>query len=174
MPTVNDIHSALNETTVAEIATVSSVEDVQRAIRRAAEGGVPVAIAAGRHAMGGQQFCSGGLLLDVHGLDDVVALDRDHGTIVVQAGIEWPALIEYLGERPAADGVPWAIRQKQTGADRLSIGGALAANAHGRGLTFPPFVSDVESFTLVDARGELVMCSRQENAELFALAAGGY
>src|SRR2546422_5696952 len=40
----------------------------------------------------------------------------------------------------------WGIRQKQTGADRLSIGGALAANAHGRGLLFKPFVGDVESF----------------------------
>ncbi len=174
MPRVNDIHSALNETTVAEIAAVSSVEDVQQAVRRAAQAGLPVAIAAGRHAMGGQQFCSDGLLLDVHGLDNVVSLDRDSGTIVVHAGIEWPALIDYLGERPGADGVPWAIRQKQTGADRLSIGGALAANAHGRGLTFPPFVSDVESFTLVDPRGELVVCSREANAELLALVAGGY
>jgi FAD/FMN-containing dehydrogenase len=174
MPTVNDIHSALNETSVAEIAAVSSVEEVQQAIRRAAEAGIPVAVAAGRHAMGGQQFCSDGLLLDVHGLDDVVSLDRDSGTIVVQAGIEWPTLIDYLGERPGTNGVPWAIRQKQTGADRLSIGGALAANAHGRGFTFPPFVSDVESFTLVDARGEPLVCSRKENAELFALVAGGY
>ena len=97
--------------------------------------------------MGGQQFCSGGVLVDMCGLDDVVSFDRDMGTILVRAGIEWPALIEYLGARPGTDGVPWAIRQKQTGADRLSIGGALAANAHGRGLTFPPFVSDVESFT---------------------------
>jgi FAD/FMN-containing dehydrogenase len=174
MRIVNDIHSALNETSVAEIAAVSSVEEVQRAIRRAAEAGIPVAVAAGRHAMGGQQFCSDGLLLDVHGLDDVVSFDRDSGTIVVQAGIQWPALIDYLGERPGTGGVPWAIRQKQTGADRLSIGGALAANAHGRGLTFPPFVSDVESFTLVDARGEPLVCSRKENAELFALVAGGY
>ena len=29
----------------------------------------------------------------------------------------------------------WGIVQKQTGADRLSLGGALAANVHGRGLT---------------------------------------
>jgi FAD/FMN-containing dehydrogenase len=174
MPTVNDIHSALNETTVAEIAAVSSVEDVQQAIRGAAETGLPVAIAAGRHAMGGQQFCSDGLLLDVHGLNGVISLDQGSGIVVVGAGMEWPALIDYLGERPGSGGVPWAIRQKQTGADRLSIGGALAANAHGRGLTFPPFVSDVESFTLVDPHGELVVCSRQENAELFSLVAGGY
>ena len=173
-PIVNDIHSELNETTVAEVAEVSSVEEVQHTVRRAADAGLPVSIAGGRHAMGGQQFCSNGVLVDMSGLDGVVSFDRDMGTIEVEAGIEWPALIEYLGDRPGSDGVPWAIRQKQTGADRLSIGGALAANAHGRGLTFPPFVSDVDSVTLVDSGGELVTCSRNENAELFALVAGGY
>ena len=34
------------------------------------------------------------------------------------------------------------IVQKQTGADRLTIGGALAANIHGRGLRLQPFVAD--------------------------------
>jgi FAD/FMN-containing dehydrogenase len=45
---------------------------------------------------------------------------------------------------------------------------------HGRGLTLPPFVSDVESFKLIDAAGELKNCSRTENPELFRLAIGGY
>ena len=171
---VNDIHSELNETVVKEIVSVATPEDVQRAIRRAAEEGLRVSIAGGRHAMGGQQFCTGGLLLDMRGLTDVSSFDPAQGTIEVQAGIQWPQLIEYLSDVGNEDGMPWAIRQKQTGADRLSIGGALAANAHGRGLTMAPFVSDVESFVLVDAAGEFVTCSRQQNPELFALVAGGY
>ncbi len=171
---VNDIHSELNASEVAEIVAVSSLEDVQRAVGQAAADELPVAIAGGRHAMGGQQFCAGGVLLDTRSLDDVIAFDPAAGTIDVQAGIQWPALVEYLGENPGAGGAHWAIRQKQTGADRLSIGGALAANAHGRGLTFPPFSSDVESFVLVDATGEPVTCSREESAELFSLVAGGY
>jgi FAD/FMN-containing dehydrogenase len=36
------------------------------------------------------------------------------------------------------------------------------------------FVEDVEAFQLVDAAGEVRRCSREENAELFALAIGGY
>jgi len=50
----------------------------------------------------------------------------------------------------------------------------MAANAHGRGLKMKPFVSDVESFTLVDAAGAAHTCSRTENAELFRLVHGGY
>jgi FAD/FMN-containing dehydrogenase len=171
---VNDIHSELNETTMHEVVEVRSPAGAQDAIRRAAESDLSVAIAGGRHAMGGQQFCAGGLLLDMRTLDQVVAFDRETGTIRVQAGIQWPALVEYLGDHPAPDGTHWAILQKQTGADRLSLGGALSANAHGRGLIYPPFVADVVSFTLVDPQGELVTCSRDENAAQFALVAGGY
>ena len=37
-----------------------------------------------------------------------------------------------------------------------------------------PIVSDVESLTLIGPDGELRTCSRDENADLFALVAGGY
>lgn len=66
------------------------------------------------------------------------------------------------------------IRQKQTGADRLSVGGALSANIHGRGLQMKPLIDDVESFRIVTASGEILNCSRRENAQLFSLAIGGY
>ncbi len=63
---------------------------------------------------------------------------------------------------------------KQTGADRLTLGGALAANIHGRGLRLPPIVGDVEAFTLIGPNGLSHLCSRTENADLFRLAIGGY
>lgn len=165
---VNDIHSQLNRSEVREIVEVTSVEDVQEVVRRAADDELPVCIAGGRHAMGGQQFCDGGILIDTRGIDRMLDYDADRGRITVEAGIQWPALLEYLRD------TPWGIAQKQTGADRLSLGGAIAANAHGRGLTMPPLVSDLEDLTLVDATGGLQRCSRGENAELFSLAVGGY
>jgi len=64
--------------------------------------------------------------------------------------------------------------QKQTAADRISIGGTISANAHGRGLTMKPFVSDVESLLLVNANAEIIQCSRNNNSELFGLVVGGY
>jgi FAD/FMN-containing dehydrogenase len=68
----------------------------------------------------------------------------------------------------------WTFAQKQTGADKLTIGGCLSANVHGRGLKMPPFIGDVESFKLLTAKGDVVSCSRSENPELFKLAIGGY
>jgi FAD/FMN-containing dehydrogenase len=45
---------------------------------------------------------------------------------------------------------------------------------HGRGLRYRPIVQDIESFTLVDATGDVLTCDRQTNAELFRLVIGGY
>ena len=169
---VNDIHSQLNDTAVADVVGVDSLAAIQGAV---ASSELPIAVCGGRHAMGGQQFCSGGLLLDTRPLKRVLDFDRENGVIEVEAGIQWPELLDYLREeQPDGAGPAWGIRQKQTGADRLSIGGALAANVHGRGLTFPPIVADVESFTLLGPHGELRTCSREENTDLFRLVIGGY
>ena len=73
------------------------------------------------------------------------------------------------GEEPR-----WGIAQKQTGADELTLGGALACNAHGRGLRMKPIIADVESFDIVRPDGEIMTCSRAANSELFRLAIGGY
>lgn len=165
---VNDVHSQLNATSVGEVVSVGSLEDVTAALDRARRAGTPVSIAGGRHAMGGQQFCSGGLLLDTRGLDRVLSVDEERGLVEVEAGIQWPALVDAL-----ADG-SWAIRQKQTGADDLCIGGAVSANVHGRGLTYGPFIADIESLVVAGADGIARTCSRGENADLFRLVCGGY
>ena len=62
----------------------------------------------------------------------------------------------------------------QVGTTVPGLGGALAANVHGRGLRSAPIVADVEAITLVGPGGEERRCSRQENVDLFRSAIGGY
>lgn len=124
--------------------------------------------------MGAQAFGTDAVLVDMRRLNRVHRLEADRGVVEVDAGLQWPALISALTEAQRGWPRQWSIRQKQTGADRLTLGGALAANIHGRGLTLAPLVGDVEAFTLVDATGHRVRCSRNENADLFRLAIGGY
>ena len=171
---VNDIHSALNATRVATIHQPRNVAEICGIIADAARQGLSLAICGGRHAMGGQQFAADAALLDMRHMRRVLSFDAAAGLIEVEAGIEWPALIDYLESAATPGAQRWSIRQKQTGADRLSIGGCLAANIHGRGLQMRPFIGDVQSFTLVDANGNVQHCSRTGNRELFALAIGGY
>ena len=171
---VNDIHSQLNETLPSRIESPGTWQEFHRAVVSVADAGESLSIAGGRHAMGGQQFLSRGVLLDTARLNRILSLDTGLGLVRVEAGILWDSLVS--GLREMQEGLPrrWSIVQKQTGADRLSIGGALAANGHGRGLSYAPIVQDVESLELVDAEGVLRHCSRAENQELFSLAVGGY
>src|SRR4051794_6210720 len=106
---VNDVHAQLNESSVAEIVAVDSVEAVQDGVRRAAATSTSIAIAGGRHAMGGQQFCSGGMLLDTRRMARVLGFDADTGTLEVEAGIQWPAVIEYLATEQAGIEPQWGI-----------------------------------------------------------------
>ncbi len=171
---VNDTHSQLNQTTVARVMEVESVPQLQQIVRSAAATGQQISIAGGRHAMGGQQFGQGTLLLDMRRLSRVLELDVERGLVVVEAGIDWPQLVTHLLWAGGGQPGQWGIIQKQTGADRLTIGGALSANIHGRGLGMRPFIADIESFDLVDASGAVVTCSRATNHDLFTLAVGGY
>ena len=88
---------------------------------------------------------------------------RGHAGAQPRAGVRRRARRDHRGRRhpvaaaarspePRAGGRgrQWGIYQKQTGADRLSIGGALSCNAHGRGLNLKPIVQQVEAFDLLD------------------------
>jgi FAD/FMN-containing dehydrogenase len=171
---VNDIHSGLNATRVNRIVEPETLDAVRNAIGAARRERRAVCIAGGRHAMGAQAFATDGVLIDIRRLNRVLAFNAERGLIEIESGMQWPRLLEYLVSTQRGRSRQWGFSQKQTGADRLTMGGCLAANVHGRGLTLPPFVGDVESFTLLDAGGELVQCSRSENPELFRLAIGGY
>ena len=171
---VNDVHSQLNATQVDRVVAIDSEATLAATLEAARREGKPVCIAGGRHAMGGQQFAHDAVLLDMRRLNRILRLDSERGIVEAEAGIQWPELIDGLLAMQQGQPQPWSIIQKQTGADRLTLGGALGANIHGRGLTLRPMIGDVESFTLVDAEGTARTCSRSENPELFRLAIGGY
>ncbi|HEX7961766.1 MAG TPA: FAD-binding oxidoreductase [Terriglobales bacterium] len=171
---VNDIHSQLNRTVVERIISPTKTSELQAAIHQAGSAHKSVSIAGGRHAMGGQQFGTGTVLLDMRQMNRTLSLDTERGLLEVEAGAFWPEVIHDYLERQNGDPKQWGLAQKQTGADKLTIGGTVAANAHGRGLTMKPFVSNVESLTLANGEGQLISCSREQNSELFRLVAGGY
>lgn len=172
---VNDLHSQLNATRVARVLAPCGEAEISAAILNARASRAQLSVSGSRHAMGGQQFGSGTWLLDLRRHATIRHFDAARGLVTADAGIEWPALIAGCAALQSPASIPiWGIRQKQTGADRLSLGGALAANIHGRGLRLPPIVGDVEAFTLIGPDAVPRRCSRTENRELFRLAIGGY
>ena len=139
---VNDIHSQLNRTAVREVQQPRSLESLQAILQGAGTRSDAVSIAGGRHAMGGQQFVTDGTLLDMTAMNRVLRFDSDAGLIEVEAGIEWPDLLDYLW-RVQQDGSPqWSIVQKQTSAFEC-----FNVSRH-RGAPVPPLVGRPMKVTL--------------------------
>lgn len=174
MPTINDVHSRLNATEVARVLTPGSADEVRELVLEARRTGRTLTPCGGRHAMGGQQFATGGDVVDLRGLNAVLGSDPERGLLRIGAGAMWPQIVEAARALRTPDGDPWSIRQKQTGVDAVTLGGSISANAHGRGLHLQPLGDDIEDLDLVLPTGEAVRCSRAEHPELFSLAVGGY
>jgi len=170
--TLNDVHSRLNPTRMAERHAPANESEVVELVRSAHKRGQALIPAGGLHAMGGQQFRTDGVLLDTRRLNEVIGFDSENGLLRMGAGATWPEVISAGRERDPAN--QWAIRQKQTGADELTLGGSVAVNAHGRVLGKGPIVEDVEAVTVIAADGQIHACSREHNCALFELAVGGY
>jgi FAD/FMN-containing dehydrogenase len=174
MTIVNDVHSRLNATRVTTIEHPHDIDDLLAIVRRARDSRAAIAVCGGRHAMGAQQFARDALLIDMSAMNRPIAIKTALGLLEIQAGATWPDVIGATHALQPGISQPWTIRQKQTGADCLTLGGALASNVHGRGLLMRPIVDDVERFTLITAEAQLITCSRTENPQLFSLVIGGY
>src|SRR5947208_3311723 len=105
--TVNDVHSGLNPTSVKRVERPRGVDELCALVRAAAQAGEKVCIAGGRHAMGGQQFREGGVLVDTGGMSRMLAFDRARGLLRIEAGALWPAVI--AATRAGEGEKAWAI-----------------------------------------------------------------
>lgn len=170
---LNDVHSRLNPTQVDRVETPHCDEGVINVLQRSRAEGRRVCVVGRKHAMGGQQFAENAVALDTSGLIGPCELDQDRGRLTIGAGACWTEAVAATRANDDAR-MQWAIVQKQTGADDLSLGGALAANVHGRGLNMPPIIGDVESFRIITPELATLDCSRASHGDLFALAIGGY
>ena len=174
MPLLNDVHSQLNETEVTRVVAPATAGEVASAIAQASAEGMAVCPAGSLHSMGGQQFIRGGVSISASRLKGIGPLDPGSRTVWAQTGATWTELVAWLRAEQAGRPTDLTIIQKQTGADEMTLGGALSSNVHGRVLGRKPIVDDVEAFYITGPDGKRLLCSRAENPELFRAAIGGY
>lgn len=122
---------------------------------------------AGR-SYGDAALNSGGRLLDLTALNSILSFDPDTGIAVVEAGVTirqlWRLSIQH-GWWPAV----------VSGTMHVSCGGAAAMNIHGKNnFAVGSFGEHVLSFQLLTPGGDVLRCSREENADVFHAAIGGF
>ncbi len=166
-----DDASGLERARIRRVVLVPAGEEaalaaIRAALAEARAAGVPVSIAGARHSMGGQTIAREGIVLDTREMARM-ELDEPGRVLHVQAGARWDAVLPLLD----AHGLSVAVMQSN---NVFSVGGSISVNCHGWEPGHAPIASSVRAFRIVLADGSLVPCSRTENAELFALALGGY
>lgn len=163
-PNVVEDVTRLYRVPVFAIATPTTLEEVQEAVRRT---NGPISIGGGRFSMGGQVASEGSLHIDMRRMNRVLELSLERRTIRVQAGIRWCDI------QRCVDAHGLAVKIMQSYAN-FTVGGSISVNVHGRYVGLGPLVLSLRSIVLVLASGEVVRASREERPEIFFAAVGGY
>ena len=100
------------------------------------------------------------VMIDLSNLNQVIEVDEEHGLVSVQAGIVLSDLNAFLETR--------CLSMPNLGdVTYQTIAGAVSTSTHGTGLCRTGLAAQIESFRLVTASGEIIVCSRQQHEDVF-------
>jgi len=168
--TLNDA-SGLSETPVFRHMIIQDDpgEQLLTAIRsemaEARDNGRPVNVGAARHSMGGQAIPRDGHAITFD--NGLVEPDTVNQRMRVHAGSRWSDVVTQ------SDPLGFGPKVMQSNND-FGVIATFCVNAHGWPVQEGPMGSTVRSFEMVLPNGELVTCSRTQNADLFGMTMGGY
>jgi len=155
------------DTTIAVLKDKIQIQNQLRSILKyAGKHDLKISIAGARHSMGGHTIYPDGIVLNMLPYKQM-ELDTLNNVLTIGSGALWQDAIVYLDKFNRSVAVMQAFSS-------FSIGGSMSVNGHGWQKNSPPISSSVISFTLMNAKGEILNCSRTENPELFKLVLGGY
>ncbi|MBP3965605.1 FAD-binding protein [Paenibacillus lignilyticus] len=138
-----------------EIHTPETVEQVQELVARSNR----IKVLGTRHSFNGIAD-TGGSHLSLQKLNRVIALDRTHNRVTVEAGIRYGELCHYLHSNGYA-------LHNLASLPHISVGGAIATATHGSGDLNGNLATAVHSLEIVKADGETIMLSRDQEDGAF-------
>ncbi|MFE1949738.1 D-arabinono-1,4-lactone oxidase [Streptomyces sp. NPDC059524] len=142
--------------------TPASVEELTEAVRRAAEDGLKVKAVGTGHSFTAAA-ATDGVLIRPQLLTGIRGIDRENGTVTVEAGTP----LKRLNMALAREGLSLTNMgdiMEQT------VSGATSTGTHGTGRDSASISAQIKGLELVTASGELLTCSEKENPEVFAAA----
>ncbi|MBK8984880.1 MAG: FAD-binding oxidoreductase [Chloroflexi bacterium] len=145
----------------------STLEALAKVLALAAQHGRSIAMRGGGNSYGDAFMNDENIVLDMRRMNRVLAWDPENGIVRVESGITIEELWQYIIE----DGWwPPVV----TGTSKTTIGGCAAMNVHGKNAWRKGTIGDhILQFDLMLPSGEIIMCSRAENSDIFHAAIGG-
>ena len=149
----------------AAVARPRSVADVQEILRWANGNGCPVAVRGAGHSQGGQSLTDGGIVLDMQQLNRIE--QTAHGDLDAEAGARWRDVVNVAA--PTGH-----IPRVLTDYLGLSVGGTLSAGGFGStSHEYGAQVDNVRELEVVTGAGDVLLCSAENNGDLFDAIRGG-
>ena len=170
-PLILNDASELSPTPVAKHITIkdkiseTQIASLRSELQEARSANRPAITSAARHSMGGQSMARTGTTITLD--QDWVELDTTAQTYRCGAGTRWSQVIRALDVK----GFSPAVMQSN---NDFGVASTYSVNAHGWPVPFSGCGSTVNSLQMMLANGEVITCSREENADLFTAAMGGY
>ncbi|MFI6095027.1 D-arabinono-1,4-lactone oxidase [Lentzea sp. NPDC051213] len=164
MATTRDWHNWAGNVTARPARDVApaSVEELRAVVRQAAEDGLTVKAVGSGHSFT-PVAATDGVLIRPDRLTGVRALDREAGTVTVEAGTGLRALnVALAGEGLSLTNMGDIMEQ--------TVSGATSTGTHGTGRDSAALAAQIRGLELVTADGSLLTCSAHDNPEVFAAA----
>jgi L-gulonolactone oxidase len=139
-----------------------TLEELRRAVARAADAGLTVRAAGSGHSFT-DIACTDGLMLRIEGLSRVLDADQGSGLVKVEAGIVLRDLSEALWHRGLALPSLGDI-------DVQTLAGAISTATHGTGPRFGNVSAQVEGVELVLADGTVLEVTKESDPETLRAA----
>ncbi|GGV46662.1 FAD-linked oxidoreductase [Streptomyces longisporoflavus] len=146
----------------AREVTPASVDELRDALRQAREDGLKVKPVGTGHSFTATAATSG-LLIRPELLTGIRRIDREAGTVTVEAGTP----LKRLNAALAREGLSLTNMgdiMEQT------VSGAISTGTHGTGRESASISAQIVALELVTADGTVLACSEKENPEVFAAA----
>jgi FAD/FMN-containing dehydrogenase len=152
----------------ARVLRPTTAEQVADAMTAVARQGGSLALRGSGCSYGDAAINRDGHVLDLCRMNRILSFDPEHGIVTVEPGVTvrdlWRFAIAYGYWPPVVSGTM-----------AVSMGGAAAMNIHGKNnFCMGPFGEHVQAFTLLTPKGELLRCTREQNADLFHAAISGF
>jgi cytokinin dehydrogenase len=154
--------------TPGAVARPRTTEQVSDLVRWCRDNGVTITPRAQGHSQSGQSTNEGGVVLDITAMDAIHSIDRESAIADVQGGVVWRDLVAATTRQ----GLVPRVLTNNLGvcvAGTVSVAGIGAAS-----FRYGLQADNVAELEVVTGTGEVVVCSREQNRELFDVVRCGF
>ncbi|HET7101186.1 MAG TPA: FAD-binding protein, partial [Terriglobia bacterium] len=150
----------------AAVVRPGSSRDVANVVKFAVRNGLSVSTRGGGHSQTGQSL-SDQIVLDMSSLKDVAEVAPGKGSVHCQAGLKWRDLVQHLAPQRFSPPVLTNNLDVTIGGTLSSGGLGVASWRHGTQ------ADNCLELEVVTGEGEIVVCSDQQNKDLFDAVRSG-